>query len=163
GPDEVTFNLSTGNADLPYMLSDWRTPIVPEGAKFEGLGTGPYVLESFEPGVRIRGKRFTDGWTQNRGWVEPVALPPPTASTHHPTPRPAAPRRGAAHLLNRVPATSAEQLKRNPQIQLSTTTGSGHAGYNMRVDIAPFQSLDLRLAMKYAIDREALLRTVFRG
>ena len=60
--DKVVFKLSGGNADFPYIASDYHIPIMP--AKDDGtvdwqsgIRTGPYVLEKFEPGVRATMKR----------------------------------------------------------------------------------------------------------
>ena len=50
----VVFALKGANADFPFILSDYRLPIVPAGtagAKWEkGIGTGGYILVSHEPG-----------------------------------------------------------------------------------------------------------------
>ena len=52
----VVFKLAGGNADFPYIASDYHIPIMP--AKDDGtvdwqsgIRTGPYMLEKFEPGV----------------------------------------------------------------------------------------------------------------
>jgi peptide/nickel transport system substrate-binding protein len=51
----VVFTLKGGNADFPFIMSDYHLTIFPAGttdiAK-NGIGTGGYILESFEPGVR---------------------------------------------------------------------------------------------------------------
>ena len=45
-----------GNADFPYLMSDYHLPIMPAAdgkADWQsGVRTGPYMLEKFEPGVR---------------------------------------------------------------------------------------------------------------
>ena len=45
----VVFNLDSGNADFPYILSDYHYIVVPAGTKGadfdKGVGTGGYVLE----------------------------------------------------------------------------------------------------------------------
>ena len=58
---EQRFKLNAGNADFPYILSDYHFAIFPN---FEGkmdwqagFGTGGYVIERFEPGVRATFKR----------------------------------------------------------------------------------------------------------
>lgn len=57
----ITFTLKNGNADFPFLLSDYHLLIYPAGQMAEsikkGIGTGGYTLESFEPGVRALAKR----------------------------------------------------------------------------------------------------------
>jgi peptide/nickel transport system substrate-binding protein len=63
GKHEVTFTLENGNADLPYVLGDYHLGIVPEGTSFTaGVGTGAFVLEAFQAGVRARTKRNPNDW-----------------------------------------------------------------------------------------------------
>ena len=54
GKDTVVFTLDSGNADFPYIASDYHLSIVPNGTKNfdDGIGTGGYMLVAFEPGVR---------------------------------------------------------------------------------------------------------------
>ena len=54
---QVQFELKAGNADFPFLLSDYHILIHPAGMIEEsiekGIGTGAYKLsKAFEPGVR---------------------------------------------------------------------------------------------------------------
>jgi peptide/nickel transport system substrate-binding protein len=159
GPNEITIVLNSANIDLPYLLTDWRIVIVPEGSAFNGVGTGAFVLESFEPGIRLRTKRNVNDWRQDRGYVDTVE----TLAINDPTARLSALLSGAAHLIDAVPASSVNQLEKNGQVQIFKATGSFHGTMAMLADARPYENLDLRLALKYAIDREAVLKTVFHG
>ena len=57
----VQFTLVAGNADFPYIASDYHIAILPSKdgvAQWEdGVGTGAYSVENFEPGVRLDLKR----------------------------------------------------------------------------------------------------------
>jgi ABC-type dipeptide transport system, periplasmic component len=57
--------LSGGNADFPYICSDYHIPILP--AKPDGTAdwqsgnrTGAFVFESWQPGVQAKLKRNTN-------------------------------------------------------------------------------------------------------
>ncbi len=56
GPDTVVFELTGGNADFPFLLTDYHLSIYPsKDGKIDwaaGIGAGPYVMKSFEPGVK---------------------------------------------------------------------------------------------------------------
>lgn len=49
----ISFNLKSPSADFPYVLASTRSPIFPTGTIdfSDGIGTGGYILESFEPSV----------------------------------------------------------------------------------------------------------------
>ena len=54
GPNEVTIRLVSPNADLPVILGTFHFHIVKDGTTDfnAGIGTGPYKLKEFKPGVR---------------------------------------------------------------------------------------------------------------
>ena len=70
---EVTFTLPSGNADVPYILADYHLLIMPaDAAPNSAIGTGAFIKEAFEPGVRYLGKRNPNYWKQGRGWANSV-------------------------------------------------------------------------------------------
>ena len=70
---EYRFLVSGGNADLPYLLADYHLCIGPEGTNFrDGIGTGAYALETFNPGVRAMTKKNPNFWRTDRGFVDSV-------------------------------------------------------------------------------------------
>jgi peptide/nickel transport system substrate-binding protein len=158
--NEVAVLLDSGNADLPVLLSDFHLGIGPEGGSFkDAVGTGAYILESFQPGIRARTKRNPNDWQSTRGFVETVE----TLAINDATARMSALQSGTVHLINRVDPRVAAQLEKNHQIQLFNVSGTEHHTFVMHCDTPPFDNLDLRLALKYAIDRELLVKTVLRG
>ena len=54
GPNEVQIRLSAPNAELPSILAVSHLLIVPEGTTDfnKGIGTGPFTVGEFKPGVR---------------------------------------------------------------------------------------------------------------
>lgn len=157
---EIAITLDSGNADMPYILADVHLGIVPEGSKFtDGVGTGAFVLESFEPGVRTRMKRNPNDYRTNRGYVdltETVAISDTTA-------RLSALLSGSVHLISKLDPSTVTQVDRNPKTQVFNIAGNGYSVFAMYCDTPPYDNLDVRLALKYAIDREAILKTVLRG
>src|SRR6516225_7898825 len=57
----VSFTLQNGNADFPYLASDYHIPIMPEkDGKADwrsNVRTGPFIFESWEPGISAKFKR----------------------------------------------------------------------------------------------------------
>ena len=55
------YRISGTNADFPFIVSDYHLSIMPVvGGQLDvgsGIGTGGYILEKHEPGVRAKFKR----------------------------------------------------------------------------------------------------------
>ena len=158
---EVTIKLNAGNADLPFILADYHIGIVPENEAFDkGIGTGAFILEKFEPGVRAETKRNPNYWnTGHRGWVDSVE----TLAINDPTARVNALQSGSIHVMNRIAPNIVDLVKKNPKLQVFNYTSAGHYCFPMRCDTAPFDNNDLRLALKYGIDRQEIVKKILHG
>ncbi|MCZ4282591.1 ABC transporter substrate-binding protein [Kiloniella laminariae] len=160
GKDKVIVSLTSGNADLPFLLSDYHLQIMPVGEDpASGIGTGGYQIESFEPGVRFLAKKNPNYFKSDRAHVDSVEI----LAIEDVAARTSALQTGEVHLINRVDPKTLSLLKRAKNVQILSTSGAQHYTMPMMGDRAPFDNNDLRLAMKYAIDREQLLNTVLRG
>jgi peptide/nickel transport system substrate-binding protein len=163
GPHEVTFKLSAGNADFPFILSDYHFAIFPDfnGAMDwqAGFGTGGYIIERFEPGVRATFKRNPNYFKSNRAHFDEVEL----ISLVDTTARQNAVMNQEVHAINRVDPKTVHLLGRNPNIRILETTGTLHYTFPMRVTMAPFDNYDLRMAVKLSVDREQLVKKILLG
>jgi len=74
GPNEVTIVLSAPNADLPVILGTSHFQIVKEGTTdfAAGIGTGPYKLKEFKPGVRSLVVRNDSYWKQGKPYLDEI-------------------------------------------------------------------------------------------
>jgi peptide/nickel transport system substrate-binding protein len=160
--DTVVFRLKAGNADFPYILSDYHLPIMPamdSGAAdwASGVRTGPYVLEQFTPGQRTSMKRnanyFRDTWFDE---VEILSIVDPTARTNALT-------TGDIDYMDRCELKTLHLLERNQSIEIDQVSGYGHYTFQMNVTVAPFDNPDVRNALKYAIDREEIINKILSG
>ncbi|MGE3150147.1 MAG: ABC transporter substrate-binding protein [Pseudorhodoplanes sp.] len=162
-PYEVTIRLKNGDADLPYLLAEERVAIAPaesvEKGFGDGIGTGVFVLESYDPGVRLRAKRNPNDWQTNRGYVDSLEL----LTINNPSARLNALLSDAIHLANRIEPNSVATVEKSANHQIYNIASGAHSLFAMGCDMAPFDNLDLRLALKYATDRNAIVRLVARG
>lgn len=157
---EVTFELHGPYADLPYVLSDYHLLIVPEGSDFRSpIGTGPYVIRVFEPGVRTLAERNPNYWKEGRGWADSVE----TLALNDLTARTSALQTGAVHFVNRLDPKTVHLLARASNVAILDVPSAGHYTFVMRCDTPPFDNNDLRLALKWGIDRHDLVDKILRG
>ena len=160
--DNLVIELETGNADLPYLLSDYHLVIQPNGGiddPLAAIGTGPYTLEVNEPGVRHKLVRRDDHWKSDWAYYDSMEI----LVINDATARTAALTGGKVHTINRVAPKTVHLLKRVPTVKINNVSGAGHYVFINHIDTPPFDNVDLRLAMKYAIDRQAMVDTILRG
>ena len=161
GPDTVVFELPDGNVGFPALTSSVGLVIIPDGDTDyrRGMGTGGYILEQFEPGVRSRVKRNPNYWKAGRGnfdTVEMICIKDATARAN-------ALLTGQIDAYNAVDPRTVALLERNSAVRINRVKSKAHFAFPMMVDQAPFTSNDVRLAMKYAIDREEIVKRVLGG
>ena len=161
--DKVIFTLEAGNADLPLVLSDYHIPVMPtvDGKPDwqSAIGTGPYIQQVWEPGVRAAYKRNPNYWKAGRAHFDELEI----LSIADVAARTNALVSGQLDFMDRCETKTAHLLSRRPGIKVEEASGNAHYTFPMRTDLAPFDNNDVRLALKYALDREALLRAVLHG
>ncbi len=70
---------------------------------------------------------------------------------------------GEIHYIDRVDLKTIDLLKQNPDLEITNLTGFGHYVAPMNVTAQPFDNLDVRLALKWAIDRKELVDKILLG
>jgi peptide/nickel transport system substrate-binding protein len=159
-PLEVTITLESGNADVAYIMTDYHLCMIPEDSKLTAaMGTGPFIFDSFEPGVRARTHRNSNFWQSGLPYVDSVE----TLAINDPVARLSALLSGSIHLMNRVSPKVASQFEQNAQLQLFNVSAAAHYCFPMRCDTPPFNDNNVRLALKYAVDRDNIVKAVLKG
>ncbi|MEL6523978.1 MAG: ABC transporter substrate-binding protein, partial [Pseudomonadota bacterium] len=160
--DNFIVTLEQPNADLPYLISDYHLVIQPDGGFDDpgaGIGTGPYKMVSNEAGVRHVYEKFDGHWDESRGHAATIEL----VVINDDTARVAALQSGQVHMINRVPPKVASLVGRMPGIEVNSIAGKGHYVFIMHCNAAPFDNIDLRLALKYAMNREEMVEKILFG
>jgi peptide/nickel transport system substrate-binding protein len=163
GENEVEFKLSAGNAGFPVIMTDYHLPILPAvDGKMDwqsGIGTGGYILESFEPGVRATFKRTPDYFKAGKAHFDEYEI----IALLDNASRQNAIMTGEVHAINRVDPKTVHLLSRASSLEILEVTGTLHYTFPMRVDAAPFDNYDLRMAVKLSVDREQLVQKILFG
>ncbi|MER8842679.1 ABC transporter substrate-binding protein [Mesorhizobium sp. M0913] len=163
GPETVVFTLKSGNADFPYIMSDYHLVIMPakDGKADWGSGvrTGAFVLENFQPGVSAKLKRNPNYFKNGKPYLDEVEFIAITDLAA----RMAALSTGEVDYIGRADLKTLGMLKRNPKVEIVEVTGYGHYTLPMNVTMAPFDNPDVRMALKWAINRQEIVDKIFLG
>ena len=161
GDHAVVLELSEGDADMPQVLATFQFAIVPDGHDDWStlIGTGGYTIEAFEPGVRLLAKRNPNFWKSDRAWVESYE----SLTILDPASRASALRGGSLQMIDRADSKVVDRFVGNDDFVVIENEGTTYNSSAIDSRVAPFDNNDVRLALKYAVDREELLRKIHRG
>ncbi|WP_435659904.1 ABC transporter substrate-binding protein [Leisingera caerulea] len=159
--DSVVFELDSPNADLPYLLADYHLIIQPSGGNDDpaaAIGTGPYIMKTSDMGVRFVAEKNPNYWGDlgNADTVEIIVINDDTA-------RVAALQSGQVDVIDRVPPRTAKLVDRAPNITVHSTSAAGHYVFIMHCNTAPFDNNDVRMALKYGINRQEMVDKILNG
>ena len=159
-----TVELSGGDADFPFILSDYHLLICPSNGDGtidwkSGIGTGGFTLVGHNPGVRTLTKANPNYWKQGRrffGEVDTLQIADSAAREN-------ALRTGELDAMNNVSPKTADLLKRQPGIYVGATNGNKQITLPMLTNVSPYDNNHVRTAMKYIVDREQWLKVIAKG
>ena len=163
GANRVIIELSGANADFPFIVSDYHLSIMPVvGGQLDvgsGIGTGGYILEKHEPGVRAKFKRNPNYWKENAAHFDEVEI----LSLVDVTARQNAVMNGDVDLIDGADPKTVNLLARSPDLEILEVTGTLHYTFPMRLNVEPFDNYDLRMALKYSLKRQELVDKILLG
>ena len=158
GPNEVTIVLSAPNADLPVILGTSHFQIVKEGTTdfTAGIGTGPYKLKEFKPGVRSVHVRNDAYWKPGKPYLDEIEF----VGIGDENARVNALLSGGIDLVGVINPRSVARVKGTPGFAIMTTQSGQYTDLIMRKDVGPGMNPDFALAMKHLFDREQMKKTI---
>jgi len=161
GPNEVTVKLKAPNADFPVILGTFHFHIVKDGTTdfTAGIGTGPYKIKEFKPGVRSISVRNEGYWKPGRPYlneIEYVGIGDEGARVN-------ALLSGDLDLVAAVNPRSVQRIRDSVGHEIFETKAGLYTDLVMRRDAGPGANPDFVLAMKYMLDREQMKRSVALG
>ncbi len=161
GNDVLVVELSGPNGDLPYYFGDMHACIVPDGfTDFNNcIGTGPYKIKTFEPGVGMLSERFGNYYRDDIAHVDEVE----SFGIGDTPARMNALISGEVHFVTRVDPKLVELINNAPGVTMASAPGSRHITFPMMSDAPPFDNNDLRLAIKHMAERQSMVDNVLKG
>ena len=164
GPNQVIFELDSGNADFAYIVSDYHLMIMAsENGEIvdpnSPHGTGGYLLDDFEPGVHARFTKNPNYWKEGRAHFDGLEF----LSVVDVTARQNAVMNGDVHHADAMDQKTVALLARVPTLDILEVTGTQHYTFPMRLSVEPFGNYDLRKALKLSIKRQELVDKILLG
>jgi peptide/nickel transport system substrate-binding protein len=152
--------LSTPDSDLPAKLGEKQAKIVKKDTKDfkKGNGSGPFLLESFQPGVKSTHVRNKNYWREgpNLDAIEMTAITDPIARVN-------ALIAGDMHLITRVDAKSIRLVEQADGVHIYSEPTAQYGGICCLKNTAPGQSDDFVKGLQYIQDRERIVRSILKG
>lgn len=158
----VKFTLSTPFADMPLQLMDYRLRIIPEGSgdsiATSGIGTGPFKLVSFDAAGVTKLEANMDYWEGAPGVakMEIIGIGDGQA-------RMQALLGGQIDFENTVTNQQKPMFANSNKFKLMEVPTGNWRGLVFRTDVAPFDDVRVRQAVRMAADREDLVQLIMGG
>lgn len=167
GPMEVKAIMNTPNADLPSLLALYQSKIVKNGTtgyklkedgSLEQNGTGPFVMESFEPGVKsvhVRNKNyFREG--ANLDACEITAITDPVARVN-------ALLAGDMQMVSQIDPKAFRQVENSDNATLLSVPAALQMGICCLKNSEPGSNDDFVKGMQYIQDRKRIVKRILKG
>lgn len=165
--NKMTFDVVTTTADatvpsvmsLFYVFAPGALTKLGE-AQFgqQPVGTGPYTVSSFQPGVQLTLTRNSHYWGTKPKIGEIVIRTVPDEST-----RVSDLLSGNADLVEGMVPVSVPQIASSSNDQIRSVVAAINFYLIFNIFHPPFNNVDLRKAINYAIDRRAITNGLFHG
>jgi peptide/nickel transport system substrate-binding protein len=164
GDYQVELVLNAANADFPYLMSDYHLLMYPAGQIDEaiqnGIGTGLYEAQSFDPGVRMVATRVADHYKgDSAGFFDEIEF----IAINDNTARMNALLTGQVDAINRIDFKTESLLRANPNVRIQEVTGNQHYTFPMLTNNAPYNDVNVRKALKYGINRQEMVDKILLG
>ena len=161
--DSVTFVLAAPNADLAWLLTDYHLTIQPANADGSiewqsGIGCGPYKVVDLEFGVGCKLVRH-DEWHGEGAYFDEVEM----VVINDPNARQTALVTGDVHSASLLENKTLALMARNRDIEIDNIASANCITMPMHCDTAPFDNVDVRMALKLAINRQDIIEKITFG
>ena len=158
GSHEVKAVLSSPNSDLPAILALFQAKVVKNGTKGEGIGTGPFTMESFQPGVKSVHKRNENYWRDpaHLDGIEMTAITDPVARVN-------ALISGDIQMAATVEPNSFRQIEESSTARMLSVPAGQQVGICCLRNTAPGNNDDFLRGFQYIQDRKRIVKRILKG
>lgn len=163
GDNTIIIELDQGFADLPWIMTDYHLVMLParEDGSIEWdtqIGAGPYKILEHRPGISTSLVRH-DGWHREGAWFDEIEM----TILNDPNARQTALITGDVDAITSVDLKTMSLMARKPDLVVDNVPSGSAITLPMFCDVAPFDNVDVRLALKYACDRNEMIDKIMFG
>ena len=157
----VVMNLNKPDVEWVYRLCSYANSIVPVGYTRTGpqVGTGPFKLKSFTPGVESTHVRHKNYWDSGKPYLDAIKVINFSGSDALVNALSA----GQLDVAVNVPAALLPVIKRNKKLKVVSNSAGKIAPIVMPIDEAPFNDKRVRKALRMIIDRKKIIKQALSG
>jgi peptide/nickel transport system substrate-binding protein len=157
---EVRANLSSPNADLPIALGTFHFKIIQDGQTdfSTTVGTGPFMVKEFKPGVRTIGTKFANYWGEG-GYLDEIehfGIGDSVARLN-------AFLNGDVDAMVNLSPKSIPTVEEAAGKEVWPVESSAYVNLACRMDMDVSNNVDMIMAMKLLMDRNRLVKGVLKG
>ena len=157
----LAFKLKAPYSDFPALLANYNCGIVPENfTDFDhAVGTGPFKLTDFKPGISTTLARNESYWKKGLPYLDGLDL----RVVADPVGRINGLLSGELDMIEALDAKSMDLVNASSNAKAFRSPSGYHVPLVMQVDQPPFDTPEVREALKLLIDRERVLKLVYNG
>ncbi|MBE9375664.1 ABC transporter substrate-binding protein [Saccharopolyspora sp. HNM0983] len=159
-PRTIRLTLTEPDVTLPEQLAEYANGIVPTDYDPDRpIGTGPFKLDSFEPGQQSVFVRHPGYWEDGLPYADELVIvdfPDDTARIN-------ALLGGQVDAIDQVPLGLLRVLEADPNLRLLESETGSWIPFTMRVDRPPFDDVRVRQAFRLVVDRQQMIQQVLGG
>ena len=155
----LQIKLTAPNSSFKYVLAMPHASVIEKGTAAKPVGSGPFVLDHFNPGQEVVVNRNTKYWDSPRPYVDKVVeklgVDPHVQLLEL--------QKGQIDLMgDPIPAADYLTVANDASLKAQTKTIVKPSTYylTMNMNIKPFDNPKVREAVSYAVDRSFLLKLV---
>jgi peptide/nickel transport system substrate-binding protein len=161
--DDLTVRLHLVQPDstIGEQLGQYYNGVVPVGYTRKGkqIGTGPYTVESFDPGQQSVHTKNPNYWRSGEPYFDQVTVidfPDASAQVN-------ALLSGQLDAMTDIPFAQIDVAKAHGDLAVLESTGAGWLPLCMAIDLEPFTDVRVRQAFRLMADRQQILEAVLSG
>jgi peptide/nickel transport system substrate-binding protein len=161
GEASIAVELAEPDVDLPVLIGIFQFALVKAGTYdfAKPLGTGPFVVKEFAPGLRTVLTRNDKYWKEGKPYLDQIEM----FTIIDASARANALLSGDAQMITELRGSSIEEVSKSNIAGIFVTPSTRYTSFQAAMDRPPSSNQDLALAMTYLIDRKRALDTVLRG
>lgn len=165
--DDYTVRIITPGPYAPLLANLTRIYIIPKQAFEEmgveefaqhPIGTGPFKFASSSIGEEVVLEAYEDHWREGVPMVDGVVfriIPDEFA-------RFAALQAGEVDIVQNLPATRIDQVEADPNLRVVSVWGQRNMWIGIMI-VPPLDDVRIRQALNYAVDKKAIIDSIFNG